>query len=74
MPKKSGKPVQCEKCNIEFHEDKALEYPGKLYVHKGKVLCEDCLVDMGVMPDTADPYSVYIKSLTDMGKLGAGGV
>jgi len=74
MPKKSGKPVQCEKCNIEFKEDKALEYPGKLYVHKGKVLCEDCLVDMGVMPDTADPYSVYIKSLTDMGKLGAGGV
>ena len=76
MPKKSGKQVKCEKCNLEFHEDKAMEYPGKVYVHKGKVLCEDCLVDMGVIPDTADPYSVYMNAITDMGKLGpgAGGV
>ena len=73
MPRK-GKQVVCEKCDREFKEDEAMEYPGKLYVHKGKVMCEDCLVEMGVMPDTADPYSVYIKTITDQGKMGAGGV
>ena len=73
MPKKKGgKEVKCDKCSVEFSEDKAMEYPGKVYVHKGKVLCEDCLLEMGVMPDTADPYSVYINAITDMGKYGPG--
>ena len=73
MPRKQKKSmVKCEKCDREFHEDKAREYPGKVYVHKGKVLCEDCLLEMGVMPDTAEPYSVYMKTITDMGKLGPG--
>ncbi len=73
MPKKKGgKEVKCEKCNLEFNEDKAMEYPGKVYVHKGQVFCEDCLADMGVMPDSADPYSVYMKTITDMGRLGPG--
>ena len=76
MPAKHshGKDVKCEKCNVEFHEDKAMEYPGKVYVHKGKVLCEDCLLDMGVMPDTADPYSVYVRTHTDGGMSGVGGI
>ncbi|MBI2851330.1 MAG: hypothetical protein HYX80_09910 [Chloroflexi bacterium] len=73
MPRKPKKQtIKCEKCDREFHDDKALEYPGKVYVHKGEVLCEDCLVHMGVLPDTAEPYSVYAKSLTDLGKLGPG--
>ena len=74
MPKKQGKQVKCDKCNVEFHEDKAMESPGKVYVHKGKVFCEDCLLDMGVMPDTADPYSVYVKSHTMGGMTGTGGI
>ena len=72
MAKKAGKSVKCDKCNVEFHGDKALEYPGKVYVHKGKVFCEDCLVDMGVVPDSARPYAVYMESQTDLGKLGPG--
>ena len=51
--------VRCEKCGSEFTDDKALEYPGKVYVYKGKVICEDCLIDMGVPLDEADPYAVY---------------
>ncbi len=75
MPKrKKAGSVKCEKCDREFDEDEAMEYPGKVYVHKGKVMCEDCLIGLGVMPDSADPYSVYVKTLTDAGKLGSGGV
>ncbi len=73
MPKKV-KQVKCEKCDREFHDDKAREYPGKVYVHKGKVVCEDCLVDMGVLPDSAEPYSVYIKSHSMGGMTGTGGI
>jgi len=73
MPKKKGgKPVQCSKCNVEFSADDAMKKPGQLYVHKGKVLCEDCLVDMGVMPDSAEPFAVYMETITDMGKYGEG--
>ena len=51
--------VKCEKCGCEFEDKKALEYTGKVYVHKGKVICEDCLIDMGVSIDEADPYAIY---------------
>lgn len=73
MPKKKSKQVTCEKCDREFHDDKAREYAGKVYVHKGKVLCKDCLIEMGVMPDSAEPYSVYLKTIADMGRFGPGG-
>ena len=51
--------VKCEKCDREFQDDEAMEYPGKVYVLKGKVICEDCLIDMGVSTDEADPYAIY---------------
>ncbi len=50
--------VKCEKCDREF-SDQPNEYPGKVYVHHGKIMCEDCLVDMGVVPDSADPAQTY---------------
>lgn len=75
MPKKkSNKEIKCDKCDHEFHEDEVLASPGKVYVHKGKVVCEDCLVDMGVLPDAADSYSVYVKTHTMGGMGGMGGV
>jgi hypothetical protein len=66
--------VKCEKCDREFKEKEAKEYPGKVYVHQGKVMCEDCLIDMGVMPDSANAYAVYTKTITDLGKFGSGGI
>jgi len=65
-----AKDVQCTQCDREFSEDEAMEYPGKVHVHKGKVVCESCLVDMGVMPDSAEPYSLYIKTHTELGQGG----
>ena len=56
------KNVRCEKCDREFSPEEAIEYPGKVHVHKGKVMCEDCLIDMGVSLDEADPYSTYVKA------------
>ncbi len=60
-----AKEIKCDKCDREFSEEEAMEYPGKVHVHKGRVVCEDCLVEMGVMPDAADPYSLYIQTHTD---------
>ena len=51
--------MKCEKCDREFSEDECYEYPGKLYVHKGEVICEDCLGNMGVSLREAYPYSAY---------------
>ena len=48
-------PVKCEKCDREFSPEEAMEYPGKVHVYQGKVMCEDCLVDMGVSPDFFPP-------------------
>ncbi len=57
--RKSKEVVKCEKCDREFKVGQDIEYPGKVYVHKGKVMCEDCLIDMGVSLDEADPYAIY---------------
>ncbi len=42
--------VKCQKCGQEF-STQPNQYPGKVYVHHGEFLCEDCLVGMGPVPD-----------------------
>ena len=58
--------MKCEKCDREFSEEKNQNYPGKIYVHKGKMVCETCLVDMGVSLDEAHPYQTYIDIRLDL--------
>ena len=57
--------VKCEKCDREF-SDQPNEYPGKVYIHHGENVCEDCLVDMGVMPDSVDPEQTYLYTRSDL--------
>ncbi len=57
--------IKCDKCNSEFSEEPN-DYPGKVYVHHGEIICEDCLVDMGVMPDSEDPEETYLYTRADI--------
>jgi DNA-directed RNA polymerase subunit RPC12/RpoP len=45
--------IKCTKCGREFTEEPN-DYPGKVYVHHNEVICKDCLMDMGVLPDHAE--------------------
>lgn len=58
--------MKCEKCGRGFSEEEARENPNKVRVYRGKIMCEDCLVDMGVLLDEADPYWTYIETRTDI--------
>lgn len=64
--------MECEKCDREFSEEEARQYPNKVRVYHGKVICETCLMDMGVSPDETDPYWTYIRTRTE--GQGAGGL
>lgn len=49
--------MKCNRCAREISEDQS-------YVYQGKVLCEDCLMDIGLSVRECDPWATYIDTHT----------
>ncbi len=47
--------MNCSRCGRELTEDKAYNY-------QGKVMCEDCLMDVGLSPHNCDPWAEYVDT------------
>ncbi|MDP2920105.1 MAG: hypothetical protein Q8O43_07810 [Dehalococcoidia bacterium] len=49
--------MQCSRCHKEITEQQS-------YVNKGKVYCEDCLMDIGLNKGECDPWATYVDNRT----------
>jgi hypothetical protein len=47
--------MNCSRCGRELTEDKAYNY-------QGKVMCDDCLMDVGLSPHNCDPWAEYVDT------------
>ncbi len=47
--------MRCSRCSHEV-------VPERSYVHKGRVLCEDCLVDIGLPAGEFEPWATYLDA------------
>jgi hypothetical protein len=47
--------LHCSRCNRELTEDQA-------YVNKGKIYCDDCLMDIGLSLKDCDPWASYVDT------------
>ncbi|UCD08132.1 MAG: hypothetical protein JSU79_07180 [Dehalococcoidales bacterium] len=56
---------KCETCGEDIEKGKTHKHKGGLFVHRGKVVCESCLVDTGVPISEAQPYDVYERLQTE---------
>ena len=49
--------MNCSKCGKAITQDQS-------YVNKGKVYCEDCLMDVGLTMKECDPWATYVDKRT----------
>ena len=47
--------MKCSRCGRELTQDKAYNY-------QGRVMCEDCLMDIGLSPHGCDPWAEYVDT------------
>ncbi len=61
--------LQCSRCHKDIPEDKS-------YVNRGKIYCEDCLMDIGLTVKECDPWASYVDTAGRMrhGEKGAAGM
>jgi hypothetical protein len=56
--RKESPPMKCEKCDKQINED------DEGFRYSGRVLCEDCYIDIVSPPKACDPWAVYIAKST----------
>lgn len=49
--------MQCSRCHKEITASQS-------YVNKGRVYCEDCLMDVGLNTRECDPWATYVDNRT----------
>ncbi len=61
--------MNCSRCNRELTEAQS-------YVNKGKIFCEDCLMDIGLSTRECDPWATYVDTSARKrhGEIGAAGL
>jgi hypothetical protein len=47
--------MKCSRCSKEITEDQS-------YVYQGKVMCEDCVMDVGLSLKECDPWASYVDT------------
>lgn len=47
--------MQCSRCGREIKEEQS-------YAYQGRVLCEDCLMDIGLSGRECDPWASYVET------------
>jgi predicted HTH transcriptional regulator len=47
--------MNCSRCRKEITEDQS-------YVYNGKVMCEDCVMDVGLTLKECDPWATYVDT------------
>ena len=63
MAKQTKQPIKCAQCDLEFPDTVLSEkHKNKAFVWQGKVMCEDCLVKMGVNQEDAMTYTAFLDS------------
>lgn len=61
--------MKCSRCGKELTEQQA-------YVYQGRVMCEDCVMDVGLTLKQCDPWASYVDTATRKrhGMTGAAGL
>lgn len=49
--------MKCSRCGREISEDES-------YIHQGQVLCEDCLMEIGLHAGKCEPWASYLATHT----------
>ena len=59
--------MNCSHCNREMPE-------GEGHAHEGKLICDDCLMEIGLHPRECEPWATYLASKERAGLKGTEGL
>jgi hypothetical protein len=63
MAKQAKQPIKCAQCDLEFPDSElSEEHKQKAFLWKGKWMCADCLLKMGINQEDTMTYAAFIDS------------